>query len=79
MHSMPVTLLTVQLGKKNTDLLFLSMSKFNLLGNGFVKRSDSRVTRSDGSQEQVQLYVGKGGKIMRGDWGENEGMSVNIF
>lgn len=34
MHSMPVTLLTVQLGKKNTDLLFLSMSKFNLLGNG---------------------------------------------
>lgn len=58
MHSMPVTLLTVQLGKKNTDL-FLSMSKFNLLGNGFVKRSDSRVPRSDGSQEQVQLYVGK--------------------
>ena len=54
MHSMPVTLLTVQLGKKNTDLLFLSMSKFNLLGNGFVKRSDSRVPRSDGSQEQVQ-------------------------
>lgn len=43
MHSMPVTLLTVQLGKKNTDLLFLSMSKFNLLGNGFVKRSDRLV------------------------------------
>ena len=68
MQSMAVTLLTVQLGNEFVDHL-LACSKY----------PDSSARCSDGSQEQGQLYVGKRGKIMRGDWGESEGMPVNIF
>lgn len=66
---MAVTLLTVQLGNGFVDPHLLACSK----------HSDSSAQRSDGSQEQVQLYVRKQGKIMRGDGGESEGMPVNIF